>query len=47
VASDGLEGEHGAGSVEFVHRRDRLGAGVFVPLLSGDLEVSAVVSPHV
>lgn len=47
MASDGFEGEHGAGPVEFVHRRDGLGAGVFVPLLSGAEEVDAVVSPHV
>ena len=47
MASDGFEGEQGAGLVEFVHRRDRLGAGVFVPLLGGADEVDAVVSRHV
>jgi hypothetical protein len=29
-----------------VHRRDRLGAGMFVTLPSRDLEMSAVVSSH-
>ena len=47
VAGDGFEGEHGAGPVEFVHRSDGLGAGVFVPLLGGADEVDAVVSRHV
>ncbi|MBV8444469.1 MAG: hypothetical protein JOZ92_00980 [Candidatus Dormibacteraeota bacterium] len=47
VASDGFKGEHGAGSVEFVHRGDGLGPGMFVTLFGSDGEVDAVVSPHV
>jgi hypothetical protein len=47
VAGNGFESEHGAGPVEFVHRRDRLGAGVFVPPPGGTDEMDAVVSPHV
>lgn len=47
MVGDSFEGERGAGSVEFVHRRDRLGAGVFVPLPGRGDEVDAVVSPHV
>jgi hypothetical protein len=47
VASDGLEGEHGTGSIELMHRCERLGAGVFVALFGGGGEVNAVVSPHV
>ncbi|MCV7152437.1 hypothetical protein H7I57_14485 [Mycobacterium pyrenivorans] len=47
MAGDGREGEHGTAAVEFVHRRDRLGAGVFVALSGGFDEVNAVVSLHV
>jgi hypothetical protein len=47
VAGDSFEGERGAGAVEFVRRRDRLGAGVFVPLPGGGNEVDAVIGPHV